>query len=234
SDQWGNIVTGTELIRRKGGGDAFALTTKLITKADGSKFGKSEGGNLWLDRNRTSPYQLYQYFFNTADEDAARLIRIFTLKGREEIEALEAEHDTNRGAKLLQRELAAAVTTRVHAAEDTQRAEEASQILFSKQATEILKRTEESVVLELFADVPQGTVSRSEVEAGMGIQELLAAKSGFLPSNSEARRALKENSVSLNKQKVQDGYTVTLEDLIGGRYLLLQRGKKKQFLVRVK
>ena len=233
SDQWGNITTGTELIRRMGGGQAFAVTAPLIKKADGSKFGKSEGGNIWLDKRRTSAYQFYQYWINAADEDAAKYLRIFTLKTREEIEAIEAEHAENPGARAMQKALAADVTTRVHSAEDLETALAASEILFGKSTRDHLRALPESELLSVFAGVPQAVVSRSVLEAGVNAIDLLTDVSGFLPSKGEARRALKENSISVNKEKVGEEASFGTEDLLNGRQLLLQRGKKKYFLLNV-
>lgn len=231
SDQWGNITTGTELIRRMDGGSAFALTTPLIKKADGSKFGKSEGGNIWLDAARTSPYKFYQFLLNTADGDVGNYMRVFSTKGREEIEALEAEHNEAPHARLMQRTMAEELTARVHSAEDLEKAQNASEVLFGKSTSEALKALDGETVLEVFEGVPQATISKDELEGGMQIVELLAAKTGFLASNGEARRALKENSISVNKTKVKDDFTTASDDLIAGKYLLLQRGKKNYFLV---
>ena len=234
SDQWGNIVTGTELIRRKGGGQAFAITAPLITKADGSKFGKSEGGNVWLDKGRTSAYKFYQYWINAADEDASRYLRIFTLLSREEIEAIEAEHAQNPGARAMQKALAEDVTRRIHGQEDLDTAIAASGLLFGKSSREDLEALPESELLSVFEGVPQRTITSRELSAGMGIIDLLAGGDApFLASNGEARRALKEGSVSVNKGKVQDDYVVSQSDLIGSGLVLLQRGKKNYFLVRV-
>ena len=234
SDQWGNIVTGTELIRRKGGGQAFAITAPLITKADGSKFGKSEGGNVWLDKGRTSAYKFYQYWINAADEDASRYLRIFTLLSRKEIEAIEAEHAQNPGARAMQKALAEDVTRRIHGQEDLDTAIAASGLLFGKSSREDLEALPESELLSVFEGVPQRTITSRELSAGMGIIDLLAGgDTPFLASNGEARRALKEGSVSVNKGKVQDDYVVSQSDLIGSGLVLLQRGKKNYFLVRV-
>ena len=233
SDQWGNITTGTELIRRMGGGSAFAVTAPLIKKADGSKFGKSEGGNIWLDKKRTSAYQFYQYWINAADEDAAKYLRIFTLKTREEIEAIEAEHAENPGARAMQKALAADVTTRVHSAEDLETALAASEILFGKSTRDHLRALPETEFLSVFSGVPQARVSRSTLESGVSVIDLLTDVSGFLPSKGEARRALKENSISVNKEKVGEDTVFSTEDLLNDRQLLLQRGKKKYFLLNV-
>jgi len=234
SDQWGNIVTGTELIRRKGGGQAFAVTAPLITKADGSKFGKSEGGNVWLDKHRTSAYKFYQYWINAADEDAARFLRIFTLLSRADIEAIEAEHAQNPGARAMQKALAEDVTRRIHGQEDLDTAIAASALLFGKSTEEDLRRLPESELLSVFEGVPQRTVTRADVAAGMSVIDLLAGgEVPFLASNGEARRALKEGSVSVNKSKVDDAKVVGRDDVLGSGLILLQRGKKNYFLVRV-
>jgi tyrosyl-tRNA synthetase len=234
SDQWGNIVTGTELIRRKGGGQAFAVTAPLITKADGSKFGKSEGGNVWLDKHRTSAYKFYQYWINAADEDAARFLRIFTLLSRADIEAIEAEHAQNPGARAMQKALAEDVTRRIHGQEDLDTAIAASSLLFGKSTEADLRRLPESELLSVFEGVPQRTVTRADVEAGMSVIDLLAGgEVPFLASNGEARRALKEGSVSVNKSKVDDAKVVGRDDVLGSGLILLQRGKKNYFLVRV-
>ena len=234
SDQWGNIVTGTELVRRKGGGQAFAVTAPLITKADGSKFGKSEGGNVWLDKNRTSAYKFYQYWINAADQDAARYLRIFTLLPREEIEAIEAAHAENPGARAMQKALAEDVTRRIHGQNDLDTAIAASGLLFGKSSEEDLRALPESELLSVFEGVPQRTVPRDELEAGVGIIDLLAGgDTPFLASNGEARRALKEGSVSVNKSKVDDSKVVGIADAIGSGLILLQRGKKNYFLVRI-
>ncbi|MGB1031049.1 MAG: tyrosine--tRNA ligase [Flavobacteriales bacterium] len=232
SDQWGNIVTGTELIRRKGEGKAYACTANLITKADGSKFGKSEGGNVWLDKEKTSPYQFYQYWFNSSDEDASKFIRIFTLKTQEEIETIEAEHNEDPGRRVLQKALAEDVTTYVHSTEDLEIAQEASAILFGKSTKESLEKISESDFLSIFKDHPQKEISMTDLETGIDIVDALSEKSGFLPSNGEARRALKENSVSVNKIKVNAETTINKNDLIKEKYILLQRGKKKYFILK--
>jgi tyrosyl-tRNA synthetase len=231
SDQWGNITTGTELIRRMEGGEAFALTTPLIKKADGTKFGKTEGGNIWLDAQRTSPYKFYQFWLNSSDTDVSNYIRIFSLKGQEEIESLESEHAKDPGLRILQRALADEITTMVHSSEDLQHAVSASKILFGQSAPEQLQSLSERDVLEIFEGVPQGVMGRSELNTGIGVAEVLV-RSGFLPSNSEARRALQENSISINKEKVSAERTVSESDLVAGKYILLQRGKKNYFLLK--
>lgn len=232
SDQWGNITTGTELIRRVASGEAFAVTAPLVTKADGTKFGKSEGGNIWLDQERTSAYKFYQYWINAADEDAGRYMRYFTLMTREEIEAIEAEHAENPGARKLQQSLAADVTRRIHGEESLQTAIAASSILFGKSTTEDLKALPLRELMSVFEGVPQAKISRDQLAGeGCDIIELLTEGSGFLPTKSEARRALKENSISLNRSKVNAGLHVKADDLIHDNLLLLQRGKKNYFLV---
>jgi len=234
SDQWGNIVTGTELVRRKGGGQAFAITAPLITKADGSKFGKSEGGNVWLDKDRTSAYKFYQYWINAADEDASRYLRIFTLLPREDIEALEVAHAANPGARAMQKALAEDVTRRIHGQADLDTAVAASALLFGKSTEDDLRALPESELLSVFEGVPQREVPRADLQSGMGIVDLLAGGEGaFLASNGEARRALKEGSVSVNKTKVDEQKVVSEADLVGSGLILLQRGKKNYFLIRV-
>ncbi len=229
SDQWGNITTGTELIRRIDGGSAFALTTPLIKKADGTKFGKTESGNVWLDAARTSPYKFYQFWLNASDEDVKNFIRIFTLKGKEEIEALEAAHALDPGMRALQKALAEDITTRVHSAADTTQAIQASGILFSKDSA--FDSLPKEMLLDIFEGVPQGTVSKTEIEAGADVIDVLV-NSGFLPSKGEARRALQENSIAINKQKVTLDSRVDASHLIHGELIILQRGKKNYFLLK--
>jgi len=233
SDQWGNIVTGTELIRKKGSGQAFALTAPLITKADGSKFGKSEGGNIWIDKKRTSAYKFYQYWINVADEDAGKLIRIFTLKSKEEIESLEASHAENPRSRILQIALAEDITLRVHSEKDLKTAIAASGILFGKSTKSDLENLPESEFLSVFEGVDKNIISPELIESGVGVIELLSEHTGFLSSKGEARRALKENSIHLNKNLVKDNKSIYRSDLLNGKYLLLQRGKKNYFLVSV-
>ena len=233
SDQWGNIVTGTELIRKKGSGQAFALTAPLITKADGSKFGKSEGGNIWIDKKRTSAYKFYQYWINVADEDAGKFIRIFTLKNKQEIESLEASHAENPRARILQIALAEDITLRVHSKKDLKTAIAASGILFGKSTKSDLENLPESEFLSVFEGVDKNTISLELLDSGIGVIDLLSEHTGFLSSKGEARRALKENSIRLNKSLVEDSKSVSRSDLLNGKYLLLQRGKKNYFLVSV-
>lgn len=232
SDQWGNIVTGTELIRRKEGGEAFALTTPLIRKADGAKFGKTESGNVWLDPARTSPYKFYQFWLNATDADVSAYIRIFTLMPREEIEALEARHALDPGQRILQRALAMDITARVHGQDELKSAMAASEILFGKSAAEELHALSEQVLLEIFEGVPQGIAAKSEIASGMPVIDFLV-KTGFLKSNGEARRALQENSISINREKADAQTIVDSGRLLNNRYILLQRGKKNYFLVTV-
>jgi tyrosyl-tRNA synthetase len=229
SDQWGNITTGTELIRRIDGGSAFALTTPLIKKADGTKFGKTESGNVWLDAARTSPYKFYQFWLNASDEDVKNFIRIFTLKGKEEIEALEAQHAVDPGMRGLQKALAEDITTRVHSSSDTAQAIQAAGILFSKDST--FDSLPKEMLLDIFEGVPQGTMSKTEIEAGADIIDVLF-NSGFLPSKGEARRALQENSIAVNKQKVTLETKIDASHLIHGELIILQRGKKNYFLLK--
>ena len=231
SDQWGNITTGTELIRRIDGGKGYALTCPLITKADGTKFGKTESGNVWLDAHRTSPYKFYQYWLNTSDDDAEKYIRIFTFLSRSEIDALIAEHRPAPHRRVLQQKLAEELTTMVHSAEDLENARQASQILFGKATSEALKNLDEATFTEIFEGVPQARIPRSELGQGMDMIAALAARTGFLSSNGEARRELKQNAISVNKSKVNDTYTLTEADLISGKFILLQRGKKNYYVL---
>tara|TARA_Y100000815_G_scaffold204814_1_gene188639 strand:+ start:17988 stop:19283 length:1296 start_codon:yes stop_codon:yes gene_type:complete len=233
SDQWGNITTGTELIRRIGGGKAYAMTCPLITKADGTKFGKTAGGNIWLDAERTSPYKFYQYWLNTSDEDAEKYIKIFTFIAKEEIESLIVNHREVPHQRALQKRLAEEVTTMVHGAENLENAVAASEILFGKSTSAHLKKLDEKTFLDVFEGVPQARVALSEIEVGLDIIGALAEKTGFLKSNGEARRALKENSIAVNKEKITDDYTITTQDLISNAYILLQRGKKNYFIIHV-
>ena len=233
SDQWGNIVTGTELIRKKGAGKGFALTAPLITKADGSKFGKSEGGNVWIDKKRTSAYKFYQYWINSADEDAKKFIRIFTLKSKEEIESLEAAHAENPRARIIQKALAEDITIRVHSKEDLETAIVASGILFGKSAKADLESLPEAEFLSVFEGVDKAEISSELLNAGVGIIDILSEHTGFLSSKGEARRALKENSIRLNKEVVDETKSIDSSELLNGKHLLLQKGKKNYFLVSV-
>lgn len=232
SDQWGNITTGTELIRRMSGGEAFALTTPLIKKADGTKFGKTESGNVWLDPKKTSPYKFYQFWLNGSDEDSKNYVRIFTTMTREEVEALEREHAAAPHLRVLQKAIAKEITIRVHSEQDYTSAVEASEILFGNAPTEALSRLDEDTLLSVFEGVPQVQVSRAELEAGIGMLDLLADKSSVFPSRGEARKLIQSGGVSINKIKVADPNAVqTTEGLLQGKYLLVQKGKKNYYLI---
>lgn len=231
SDQWGNIVTGTELIRRKGGGEAYAVTTPLIKKADGTKFGKTAGGSIWLDAEKTSPYEYYQYWLNASDEDAENFIKIFTLKSQAEIETIISDHKEAPHLRVLQKALAEDITIRTHGEEALKTALSATNILFGKSTSDDLKSLSEKDFFAVFDGVPQATVSREDLESGLGIIDALSAKTGFLKSNGEARRELKGNSISVNKEKVNDQFMVTEDILINNRYLLLGKGKKNNYIL---
>jgi tyrosyl-tRNA synthetase len=233
SDQWGNITTGTELIRRKESGKAYAITCPLIKKADGSKFGKTEGGNIWLDKSRTSPYKFYQFWLNTSDEDALNYIKIFTFLAEDDINSIIKEHAQAPHLRLLQNTIANEVTTLVHGAEELQKAKEASQILFGRGTSEAFQKLTPETFLELFEGVPQANIPRDSIKEGLDIIAALSASSGFLNSNSEARRALKENAISVNKAKVDQEFRIQESHLIGNQYVLLQRGKKNYFVLKV-
>ncbi len=233
SDQWGNITTGTELIRRTSQGEAFALTCPLITKADGKKFGKTEKGNVWLDAEKTSPYAFYQFWLNTSDEDAKKFIRIFTLLSREEVESLEKEHDLAPEQRLIQKTLAKDITTRVHGSESLASAIEASEILFGKGTKETLSRLDTKTFLSVFEGVPTFELSKSELAEGINAVELLAGKTRILASKSEARRSLKENAISINKEKIKEDYSASCADLLNDQYILVQKGKKNYFIIHV-
>jgi len=233
SDQWGNITTGTELVRRKVQGKAFAITCPLITKADGSKFGKSEGGNIWLDTERTSPYKFYQYWLNASDEDAENYIKIFTFLDQETIETLIVEHNAAPHLRLLQKTIANEVTKMVHSEEALENAIMASSILFGNSTTDDLRSLDELTFLDIFDGVQQAEISREEISMGIPIIAALNEKSGFLKSNGEARRALKENSIAVNKEKITENYELGLKDVIANNYILLQRGKKNYFIIKI-
>ncbi len=233
SDQWGNITTGTELIRRIGKGKGYALTCPLITKSDGSKFGKSEGGNVWLDAKRTSPYKFYQYWLNSSDEDAAKYIKIFTFLEQSEIEELITSHQEAPHQRALQKRLAEEITRTVHSQEDLDNAISASNILFGKSTSDHLKDLDAATFLDVFEGVPQAEVSKEVLNDGLDIIAALVEQTGFLKSNGEARRALKENSISVNKEKVTDSFKITENDLINKQFVLLQRGKKNYFVIRI-
>jgi len=233
SDQWGNITTGTELIRRKAQGKAYAITVPLVTKADGTKFGKTEGGNVWLDAKRTSPYKFYQYWLNASDEDAEKYIKIFTFLDKEAIEALIIEHRETPHLRLLQKKIGEEVTIMTHGQEAFDNAIKASQILFGKSTSEDLKSLDEQTFLDIFEGVPQASVSKEDIDSGLDMIGALAAKTGFLNSNGEARRALKENAISVNKEKVKEDFVISTSDIIANAYVLLQRGKKNYFLLKI-
>lgn len=239
SDQWGNITTGTELVRRMNvdseeRAKAYAMTCPLITKADGTKFGKSEGGNIWLTADKTSVYKFYQYWLNTADADAEKYIKIFTFLSKEEIEKIIAEHNEAPHLRLLQKRLAEEVTIMVHSREDFENAVKASGILFGNASSEDLKALDAKTFLEVFDGVPQAEISMEDLKSGIDIVEVLNAKSGFMKSNGEARRALTENSISVNREKVQEGFSLSTNDLINNQFVLLQKGKKNYFILNVK
>jgi len=233
SDQWGNITTGTELIRRKSGGDAYALTCPLITKADGGKFGKTEEGNIWLDPARTSPYKFYQFWLNTSDEDAEKYIRIFTLFSKEEVDEMVARHHQAPHLRELQKALAMDLTIKVHSRADYKASLEASAILFGAGTTETLKNLSEDLFLSVFEGVQQSEISKERLENGIQILEFLADLTGIFPSRGEARRTVKENALSINKAKVGEDKIVGLNDLLNGKYILVQKGKKNYFLVKL-
>ena len=231
SDQWGNITTGVELIRRVTGGEAFGLTCPLIKKADGGKFGKTEKGNVWLDPNRTSPYAFYQFWLNCSDEDSKKFIRIFTLFSKEDIETMEQEHDQNPHLRVLQKALAKDLTIRVHSQEDYEASLEASEILFGKGTAESLSALSKEMFFAVFEGVPQYTVAFPKFQEGVGVVELLAEETDIFASKGEARRMLKENGVSINKIKVSESSIIGDKELINGQYLLVQKGKKNYYVV---
>jgi tyrosyl-tRNA synthetase len=231
SDQWGNITTGTELIRRKVSGEAFALTCPLITKADGGKFGKTESGNVWLDPKRTSPYKFYQFWLNTSDEDAEKYIKIFTLLGREEIGNLIAKHREEPHRRALQRVLAGEITRMVHGDDALQAAIDASQILFGKGTTEQLMNLDEDTFLSVFEGVPQSTLRKEDLQ--LPLFNILSEKTGIFKSNGEARRMIKDNGVAVNKQKIKEDFVFSTGKLLNGKYFLVQKGKKNYFIIRV-
>lgn len=235
SDQWGNITTGTELIRRMTGKEAFALTCPLITKADGTKFGKTESGNVWLDRRYTSPYEFYQFWLNVSDEDAKRYIKIFTMLSKEEIESLIAEHEQAPHLRALQKRLAQEVTTMVHSKEDYEKAVDASNILFGNATSESLQKLDKDTFLSVFKGVPLFQLPKSEIEAGMPILTLLAEKTNIFPSKGEARKMIQGGGVSMNKSKIESvDFQVSANAILNGSYILLQRGKKNYYIVEVK
>ena len=232
SDQWGNITTGTELIRRKTGGEAFALTCPLITKPDGTKFGKTEQGNVWLDARYTSPYRFYQFWLNVSDEEAEKYLKIFTFLTKQEIEALAEQHKADPGLRPLQKKLAEEVTVMVHGREAYDAAVEASKILFGNNTADTLKALDEATLLDVLDGVPRATVAAADIEAGLPLLDLLTVKTGMFPSKGEARKMVQQGGVSLNKKKVTDPNALVSEnDLLNGKYILVQKGKKNYFLV---
>jgi tyrosyl-tRNA synthetase len=235
SDQWGNITTGTELVRRMNaeGAKAFAMTCPLITKADGSKFGKSEGGNVWLTADKTSVYKFYQFWLNTTDVDAEKYIKIFTFLDKNTIDSLIATHHEAPHLRVLQKKLAEEVTTFVHSAADLEKAIQASAILFGNATSDDLKQLDEATFLEVFDGVPQANISRNEIENGIDIISVLNEKTGFFKSNGEARRALSANSIAVNKEKITDEFVLSNANLINNQFVLLQSGKKNYFVIRV-
>ncbi|MBI9034261.1 MAG: tyrosine--tRNA ligase [Bacteroidales bacterium] len=231
SDQWGNITTGTELIRRKASGEAFALTCPLITKADGGKFGKTESGNIWLDPEKTSPYAFYQFWLNVSDADAEKYIKIFTMFSKEEIEVMVEKHRQEPHMRELQKILAKDITIRVHSEEDLNAAIEASQILFGKATAEALKNLSERMLLDVFDGVPKFEMELEDIKSGINVVDFLAEKTQVFASKGETRRMLKDNGVSINKEKVKDSYTIETKDLLNDKYILAQKGKKNYFLI---
>lgn len=231
SDQWGNITTGTELIRRKENKKAYAMTCPLIKKSDGSKFGKSEGGNIWLDKNKTSVYKFYQYWLNITDEDAISYIKVFTFLSKDKAEDLIQEHNKDKARRVLQNKIAEVVTIMVHGEQDLNNSIRASKVLFGKSSKEDLESLDEITFTEIFEGVPSSTISTSKLSKGLEIENLLASDTNFLKSVSEARRSLKENSISINKNKIAENYKVSKSDLINNKYILLQRGKKNYYLL---
>ena len=233
SDQWGNMLTGTEMIRRMDGGEAHVFTAPLITKADGSKFGKSEGGNIWLSAGKTSHYKFYQYWLNVSDTDAINYIKIFSFKEIPEIERMILEHETQPHLRILQKALAEELTLRIHSHQELQNAVRASEILFGQSTREDLIQLSDELLEEIFEDVPQSEISRSVIENSAEIVDFLSVKTSVFSSKSEARRMLQANSIGLNKEKVAEDKVITMSDLINERFLLIQKGKKNYYLIRV-
>ena len=231
SDQWGNITTGTELIRRKENKKAFAMTCPLIKKSDGSKFGKSEGGNIWLDKDKTSVYKFYQYWLNISDEDAINYIKVFTFLSKENVEDIIEEHNEDRSRRLLQNKIAEIVTIMVHSKQDLNNAIKASKVLFGKSSKEDLESLDEKTFNEIFEGVPSSIISLEKLSNEIDIENLLSLETNFLKSISDARRSLKENSISVNKNKIKETYKISKSDLINNKYVLLQRGRKNYHLV---
>ena len=231
SDQWGNITTGTELIRRKENKKAFAMTCPLIKKSDGSKFGKSEGGNIWLDKDKTSVYKFYQYWLNISDEDAVNYIKVFTFLSKEKVEDVIQEHNEDKSRRLLQNKIAEIVTIMVHSEQDLNNAIKASKVLFGKSSKEDLESLDENTFNEIFEGVPSSIISLEKLSNEIDIENLLSSETNFLKSISDARRSLKENSISVNKNKIKETYKVSKSDLINNKYVLLQRGRKNYHLL---
>ena len=235
SDQWGNITTGTELIRRKAGGEAYAITAPLITKSDGTKFGKSEGGNIWLDRNKTSPYHFYQFWLNVADDDAIRFIKIYSLKSRADIEALIHSHTGQEHLRTIQKELAAEMTIRVHSEEDLAQAVKATHVFFGAGTQEDLMGLDEPSLSSSLEGMEKFSVSREELSGGIPVLDLLAQHTAIFPSKGEARKMMQAQAVSINKMKFTDiNGLVDAGMLLHNRYLVVQKGKKNYFVVDVK
>ncbi len=233
SDQWGNIVSGTELIRKKLKGESYAITTPLIKKSDGSKFGKTESGNLWLDSKKTSPYKFYQYWLNSSDTDAINFIKIFSLKDKSEIEILIKTHLKNPHLRILQENLARELTIRVHDEESYNNAVQVSRILFGKNTTDDMLNISEKDILDIFEGVPQHEISMNEIINGINIIELLAQKSKIFKSNGEVMRMLRSNAISINKKKVNEHKIINQKDIIGDKYIIIQKGKKNYFLIKL-
>ena len=231
SDQWGNITTGTELIRRKENKKAFAMTCPLIKKSDGSKFGKSEGGNIWLDKDKTSVYKFYQYWLNISDEDAINYIKVFTFLSKENVEDIIQEHNEDKSRRLLQNKIAEIVTIMVHSEQDLNNAIKASKVIFGKSSKEDLESLDEKTFNEIFEGVPSSIISLEKLSNEIDIENLLSLETNFLKSMSDARRSLKENSISVNKNKIKETYKISKSDLINNKYVLLQRGRKNYHLV---
>jgi tyrosyl-tRNA synthetase len=231
SDQWGNITTGTELIRRKTGGEAFAFTCPLLTKSDGGKFGKTESGTVWLDPEKTSPYAFYQFWLNASDDDAKKLVRFYTLLSKSEIEQLEEQHNEAPHLRLLQKAIAEEVTTRVHGNDALKTAISASNILFGKSTSDDLRSLSEKDFFSVFEGVPQATVTKDKIKNGLSIVDALSGETNFLKSNGEARRELKGNAISVNKEKVNDEFLIKSEDLINDKYILIGKGKKTNYIL---
>ena len=233
SDQWGNITTGMELLRRIDGKKGYAITCPLITKSDGSKFGKSEGSNIWLDSNKTSVYKFYQYWLNSSDDDAKNYIKIFTFLKKEQIENIIYKHELEPNLRLLQKTLAYEITKIVHSEKELINSIKASEILFSKEFLKDINEIDEDLFLDIFEGVPTSIISNEEIDKGIEILKLLFEKTSFLSSNSEARRAIKENSISVNKKKISENYVLSRDDLIKDKYIVINRGKKKTFIVKI-